>query len=357
VPHFRNPVGEVVLVYKLYAPGEYSTNYLPIRGFTIYIDGARLYGIHGQIDVIDCHVSLRPDMLVNAPGTKPHPHFRDYRRREIRRALERTPDTDSNFELIDTWIQNCTKNHRYCKPRTSYTPTRLIDTGELNDRSSIRLILYDPEGQQYRYMALSHCWGVASTSIKALISTTSDNLSGQLEGFALENMPKTYQDAIYVTRRLGVRYIWIENLCIIQDSVEDWEKESAVMDKVYSFVYVTIIAAKAKNPSEGLFQNRDGIPTAVSIDRIIGNQEGRILDITLHPILPTTKGLIRSGPLATRGWALQERQLSRRLVHFTIHQVLWECACSIASEIYPEGGFAGPHWDFALKSAQESGPS
>lgn len=379
--HFKDPVGEVVLVRKLEESGN---NYTPIRRFsTICIDGGRLYGMNGHIDVIDCDCSLRPDILVNPenytsatarqPSTagKPtliqeplpvtKPRSQDPPRPEIRRTLEKSADTDSNFDLLNKWIQNCTKNHRYCTSRTSYTPTRLLDTGELNDPSTIRLVLCDPQGQQYRYMALSHCWGLASTSVKDLISTTAGNLPSRLEGFPLENMPQTFQDAIYVTKRLGARYIWIDSLCIIQDSAKDWEKESAVMDKVYSFAYATIVAAKAKNPSEGLFQNRDDIPTAVSIDSVkgcqVGYKAGSVLDISLHPVLPTTRALIQSGPLATRGWALQERQLSRRLVHFTTHQVLWECSCSIASEIYPEGGFGGPHFDFAVRSARETGPS
>jgi hypothetical protein len=110
------------------------------------------------------------------------------------------------------------------------------------------------------YASLSHCWG----KIK-IITLTEGNLREFLEAeIALSRLSQTFCDAISVAKSLNVRYLWIDSLCIIQDSVADWNVESRTMLQVYQNAYCNIAATHAKNGSGGLFSNRN--PDLLSID-------------------------------------------------------------------------------------------
>lgn len=69
-------------------------------------------------------------------------------------------------------------------------------------------------------------------------------------------LPKTFQEAIALTRKLGVRYLWIDSLCIIQDDHHGWEVESAKMATIYSLSYLTIAATHAADSQQGCFSTR-----------------------------------------------------------------------------------------------------
>lgn len=70
----------------------------------------------------------------------------------------------------------------------------------------------------------------------------------------LSDLPPLFQDAIIITRQLGLRYLWIDSLCIIQDSLRDWETEAAKMASIYQNSYVTISATDASNGSAKCLQ-------------------------------------------------------------------------------------------------------
>jgi hypothetical protein len=163
---------------------------------------------------------------------------------------------------------------------------------------------------------------------------TMENLFSMMQSIDFEELPKTFKDAIKVTRSLGLRYLWIDSLCIIQDSREDWEKESALMCQIYSNGFCNISAAAAKNCLEGLFFDRHPIET-------------RPVNVFLRPsnVLPAMYTLygrdvwgkdVDESPLNRRGWVLQERLLSRRNLHFSHDQLFWECCESTACELFPE---------------------
>lgn len=105
-------------------------------------------------------------------------------------------------------------------------------------------------GAHGKYFALSHCWGGDIPS-KTLTRPLPDYLK------ALPDLPRSFRDAIRITRELGFRYLWIESLCILQDSLEDWQKESAAMRDVYRNAALTI-SASASNNSEGGMLNAYG---------------------------------------------------------------------------------------------------
>jgi hypothetical protein len=127
-------------------------------------------------------------------------------------------------------------------------PTRLIEVG-LSDED---VRLYIPNNQKVQYAALSHCWG-GNISLQ----TTTATLERHMKQIILGKSSQTSKDAIRVTRELGIKYIWIDSLCIIQDDNKDWELEASRMNQVYRNASITLSADAASNPFEGLFVPAD----------------------------------------------------------------------------------------------------
>ncbi|KAH7076852.1 heterokaryon incompatibility protein-domain-containing protein [Paraphoma chrysanthemicola] len=117
-------------------------------------------------------------------------------------------------------------------------PTRVIDVGSGTNPP----FLFITGGKVERYCTLSYCWGQCSTAY----NTTRDNLVAHEKELPIVSpelkMPKTYHDAIVITRHLGVRYLWIDAICIVQDDPEDWRAEAAKMKDIYQNSYCTIAA-------------------------------------------------------------------------------------------------------------------
>ncbi|EKG19732.1 Heterokaryon incompatibility [Macrophomina phaseolina MS6] len=166
------------------------------------------------------------------------------------------------------------------------------------------------------------------------------------EGIDVESLPATFKDAISATARLGLRYLWIDALCIIQDSREDWMREAATMSKVYSYTFLTLAAAASENSAGGLYRSRS--PCAVNGVKLKitwpGYAEGEFYCV---PDDPWLKAVHRS-PLLERAWVFQERLLSSRTVYFAFDQLYWECGELYASELYPYGG----PWDLEFRQKQ-----
>lgn len=133
-----------------------------------------------------------------------------------------------------------------------WTPTRLLDVGTLED-IHIRLVMTkEPTSQYQRYATLSHCWGQSS----GIIVTTQRTLLQHEKGIPILNLPKTFRDSIRITRSLGLRYLWVDSLCIVQDSAEDWSVEADIMSEVYRYAYINIAATGAEDGSHGCFWER-----------------------------------------------------------------------------------------------------
>lgn len=193
------------------------------------------------------------------------------------------------------------------------------------------LKLYESCGEAEEYVTLSHCWGNIQT-----VKTTQLNFKDHLRGIDWSALSPTFKDAITLTRRLGYRYIWIDSLCIIQGDENDWQRESAKMANIYESSILTIAATRASDGTQGIFSTRnhgfetdlaprrplpgtivdedegeDDIPTQIYIYRQIQHQE----------LAADSNG----DPLSRRAWAFQERLLSRRIVHFTSQELVYEC--------------------------------
>jgi hypothetical protein len=200
----------------------------------------------------------------------------------------------------------------------------LVDV-EAGSADSLRLVISaDFVQPKPAYIALSYCWGLSMPNGG---KTTRPTLEMHLKGISMSSLPLTIQDAIAATRRLGVRYLWVDSLCILQDSREDWEIESAAMSDIYSHAFCTIAAAATNHCGGGMLLKAD--QRRFSVVMLADNLFVKASTIP-HQDLKS------SNSLSARAWALQERELSPRVLWFTAHEVLFECHGMWASEEYPD---------------------
>jgi hypothetical protein len=177
-----------------------------------------------------------------------------------------------------------------------------------------------------KYIALSHCWGG-----KESLCTSGKTLSMHTRGIPFGSFPRTFQDAILICRGLGVNYLWIDSLCIIQDSEDDWALQSARMTEVYSNSWITIAADAATNSNDGFINDerrkrkvrRFKCPgRGIQDSEVCIRRKGYGFRDSFYHHCWT--GPARS-PLSRRGWVLQESVLAPRILHFTAEELTWEC--------------------------------
>lgn len=234
----------------------------------------------------------------------------------------------STIRLISAWLEDCCSGHEACTGTISggvvsertdpALPSRVLDLGARHTSRYITLL--EANGMHGQYCALSHCWGPVD---KRPLATTRYTLGEHTRGIEIKKLPKTYQDAVTVTRGIGVRYLWIDSLCIVQDDKDEWEKESWKMGKIYERATLTIAASGAQDSTKGCFISKshelssESIPYFSELEEI--SQSGCFY---LQQVFDTSPYWT---PLRWRGWAFQEWRLSRRIVHFTEGGVGWKC--------------------------------
>ncbi|KAI0126395.1 heterokaryon incompatibility protein-domain-containing protein [Xylariales sp. AK1849] len=162
----------------------------------------------------------------------------------------------TNISWIKTCISTCRK-HNHPMPTPNFTPKLLLDvrgkTPKLIDRDAL-VSSWRARGQLEhqtpRYAALSYCWGTADDAKVQLTTTTSSFLHRQT-GIQAHDMSPVLRDAISVTKRLSIPYLWIDSLCILQDDIADWHQQCTDMDKIYGHAEITIVAASSSSCREG----------------------------------------------------------------------------------------------------------
>ena len=230
------------------------------------------------------------------------------------------------FKLLHAWLQQCDEDHgKECHGLSFRTlPTRVIDVGPPNSKSlRLHSSLKDEQGD---YVVLSHCWGNLSLEAKQRFCTYSHNFEARSKGFNIDILPESFRDAVEITRALGKQYLWIDSLCIKQDEDDksDWETESRRMDTVFALAYCTIAASSATNSKEG-FLKRNSSSECIPIK----SDSGKLLYVCED--VDNFEKDVEDAPLNKRAWVLQERALSRRILHFTKNQTYWECGAGVCS--------------------------
>ncbi|OHE99873.1 hypothetical protein CORC01_04774, partial [Colletotrichum orchidophilum] len=226
-----------------------------------------------------------------------------------------------NHMLARQWLSDCRNSHNCLSSQKHELPTRVIDVGETLDSEFVRLTL--TEGAKDRYVALSHCWGGAISP-----SLTAGTLEPFQDSITITTLPPNFQDAITITRNLGFRFLWIDCLCIQQDSKSDWENESKRMGLVYRNSTITISAMVSAGSKDGILtscqthsQSRESVTIKVS-----NSQDGHSVTIRRKdPNEEDLRGLERNSALQTRSWTLQEYMLSPRHIFYGQNMIYWKC--------------------------------
>lgn len=205
-------------------------------------------------------------------------------------------------------------------------PTRLLDVGTTTS-PELRLVLSALHGVA-PYAALSHCWGKARVH-----TTTIATIAQHLQALPITKLPNTFKNAIEVVRRLNLRLLWIDSLCIVQDDESDWYREAAAMALVYSNAHITIMASRSSSSAESFLEHRNRPLVLKEETTDSGHKvQFRLVNSDFHhnSIYRVTHS--SQHPLHGRAWVLQERLLSRRKLLFCSDQVFWECKQLAMSE-------------------------
>lgn len=243
-------------------------------------------------------------------------------------------DSKEQLSLVNKWIHECLSTHTHCRlfeEDSLFLPTRLLDVGRPGSLGNmVYLVNSATDYTTGEYVTLSHRW--SSKPHVKLIESTHDDFAG---GIQLNILQQTFQDAIQVTRRLNVRYLWIDSLCIIQEQQgqADWSHEASLMEKVYLHSYCNISALAAANSSDTMFTFHDQKlfePPTLTV-----NQDNTPLSYMIYD-RDTWRSEVDNHPLHGRGWIFQERLLSPRVLYFGDDQLFWECQEKQAAEFYPD---------------------
>ncbi|CAG8955478.1 hypothetical protein HYFRA_00010345 [Hymenoscyphus fraxineus] len=221
-----------------------------------------------------------------------------------------------------SWFKDCLETHESCPTNMTLLPTRVLDVSTPGD--GIRLI--DSVGMLGQYACLSYCWGSSKQ-----FTTTRDTIKMRMSGFSESDLPRTILDAVIIVRHLAIKYLWVDSLCICQGDGEDWSRESARMTEIYSNAHIVIANNHGRDSSIGCFGTRPPRPMAeVRLPGFASNL------VAMASYVPeefwNDLGGFRNEALSQRGWALQERVLAKRLLHYNTRQMYFECNQGIIGE-------------------------
>lgn len=238
--------------------------------------------------------------------------------------MGREPSSALDFPLARQWIDDCANHHKTCTPRLDVPlPTRILDLSSPEGNMDLRL--RDSSEETGRYAALSHCWGKTKP-----IQLTTETLEHFQKGISFSELPKTFQDAVVATRNLGLSFLWIDSLCIIQNSTKDWEEQCGKMAQFYMNAEVTLAGPAASGCNSGFLHSRPEPRRKITLDFHGSGSGGNGLDHVslLHYGITEAWSSVMpelDSPLAKRGWVLQESLLSCRVLYFGSSRMYLEC--------------------------------
>lgn len=254
----------------------------------------------------------------------------------IGRCFGGHPSSELYYETARNWIQACL-THSKCNetvsgstridPYFSPLPTRVIEVTREGGRQ--RPYLRYTEGLHGAYITLTHRWNDGTE----LCKTTTENYEERLLGGEFGELPQLFWDALVITERLGIKYIWIDSICIIQKGDDaDWGREAPKMAQYYQFSIFTL-AGTAEDMSNGILhqQPKDITSWVSNLVRLPYRDKMNALAGHFYvyrrrmSLVDEYISQVRSSILFKRGWILQEWLLSKRLLWYTPHGLFYEC--------------------------------
>lgn len=230
------------------------------------------------------------------------------------RSLVPRPDTDEALRLAMSWIRQCKRGHNCEGISSAFRPIRLVRVGDTDEH----IRLEETAETRGRYVFLSYC----RRSNQSHLRTDKKTLKDHQVSISWTLIPKTFQDAIHLTRRLGIQYLWIDALCIVQDDESERIQQHQRIDQICGNAFLTVAAISAE-PSSGFYGVRDvldvtGITSAGDTYWIVARRK-------LTRSSPAGNATQHCPPEFAQGQVLEERLLSARVLHITSSEIVWEC--------------------------------
>lgn len=239
-----------------------------------------------------------------------------------------TTGSEASLQHLDEWLNRCRQRHKLCETGTSYTPRRVLDLGDLHLPPAVRLHEPSP-GEELDYLCLSYRWSSTPT-----LQTLKSNMEEHKLAIPWDRLPIAFQQLCSVARRLRLRYVWIDALCIVQDDTHDKAVDIAVMASIFEAAELTIVSAWADGPEQGLFSDLGDFSHR---EFTVTTEDGVTQPVYVRKRLPHFEdGRL---PCLQRGWIYQELFLSPRIVFFLRNEIAWqcqdhtECQCSPSQEV------------------------
>lgn len=255
-------------------------------------------------------------------------------------SLAYSTSSVNTWKVCKAWLDDCQRQHEKCRlPPSSYLPKRLVDVGENStDDADVKLLEPAP-GHTGTYACLSHCWGPKGCNLRTVLS----NLDQHKRRISFKSLPRIFADSVRFTRWLGLRFIWIDSLCIIQDSTEDWAQEAKRMGLIYENAFITLSAVSASSGDQALFSgSQRGAWVHALSTNILKPGPYAIWPRQFHPSTQDFRTHLIGDdagslfPLMTRAWAYQERLLSPRVLYFGRNELYWACRTGTQCECHLE---------------------
>lgn len=233
----------------------------------------------------------------------------------IGRPISAQSDSPECYKLAKEWLRVCKKDHEDCGPLKTRCPTRLINVGSPDTNPFLD---DNPNRGDCEWVALSYLWG--GNGYLKLEEPTYKSLKN---GIPVEDWPATLRDAVLTTRELGLKYVWIDALCIRQDSTDDWKTEAGRMRDVYAGATITIVAANSNSTIAGIHFSR---PENVHAATQCSLRWDSSTTVSLRAVSHISRQDAKSSSWFTRGWTFQEGLLSPRTLSYGRDQMIWDCA-------------------------------
>ena len=267
----------------------------------------------------------------------------DSARFPVRREIALVPGDKLMWDFVRSSLRTCLMEHPKCAEAqdSSWLPERLLCL-EWNSgsQSSLRLVEARDKVPRGPWIALSHCWGS-----KRFTCTTTKNIHNHKKMIDVSTLPPTFQDSIIVARELGVCYLWIDSLCIIQDKQDDWARQAEHMDKIYENALLVVAAVSSDHGSVPFLgaeapstrSHYHTVNIGLRATDASGDEESTSC-LRARRYEPYLSPTWIDGPLEGRAWAWQERHFAVRILSFTDVEAKWRCKVTVACECRYEDG-------------------
>ncbi|KAK0746032.1 heterokaryon incompatibility protein-domain-containing protein [Schizothecium vesticola] len=236
-------------------------------------------------------------------------------------AVAESSDSPVAFDRARKWLSHCLDNHPQCRAvdlneKHLTGPRRLLNLTAVSSHG-LQLVDFDGLTARPEYACLSYRWG---DDLEGVLTTTSQNVDEHLLGICEERLPSAITDAIRVCRELGIHYLWVDSLCILQQDDVDFATEGSKMDAIYANSHLTIYAKHTNSCKDSfLGPQLRSQPEWQYLAPFPSVPEGLpfFIRVGFTPLTPFS--------LDTRGWCLQESMLPSRQLLYTGEEIVWKC--------------------------------